>query len=251
VILTIFGDGVSSGSAWTLADLQALSGGYREYVYSTTNNWPNYGFIEAHGVSLPYLLQSAGLLGSAAGFRLTATDGYYITVTFDQMFGARFAYSEHSSAGSGGASRVEPVVAWEWGDEGRVKPENIRSFFGQSGPNEVNTLAFVQNLCQIEVLTVSPGVWAAPGSSVDDGSEVPFGTELSFTHEQMDNLRIYYTLDGSEPGYDSRVYNVSASYFQPQLIKPIFISESVTVKAFAAGYGRDPSPVVTFVITVV
>ena len=250
VILTISGAGVGGETTWTRSSLQDLRDGYREYKYSTTNNWPVYGHVSAHGISLPYLLRQAGMQSNAAGFRLTATDGYYLTVTYEQVFGPRYAYSNHSGAGSGGASVVEPVIAWEWGEEGKVRPENIRAFFGHSGPYEVNTSAFVQNLCTIEVLTVSPGAWAAPGSSIADGSVVSFGTELSLIHDYMDSLRIYYTLDGSTPDYNSLVYNRSTSYFQPHLIVPLLLTESVTVRAFAAGYGKDPSPVVTFSITV-
>lgn len=249
VILTIRGDGVSGETTWTLEQLRALSGGYRENTYSTTNNWPNFGHMRANGVSLQFLLREAGMLSGAASFKLIATDGYYVIVTYDQMFGARYSYAAHSSAGSSGASIVEPVVAWEWG-EGSVRQERIRPFFGQRGPFEVNTLTFVKDLQIIEVTGAPQGAWDAPGASVENDAAVPSGTELELSHGSMDNIRIYYTLDGSEPDYGSLVYNQSTSYYQPHLIKPIVLTESVTIKAFAAGYGRDPSPVVTISITV-
>ena len=250
VILTISGDGVSGETTWTLSQLQAMQEGYREYIYSTTNNWPSFSHTTAHGVSLPYLLSRAEILDSAVGFRLISTDGYHVTVTRNQIYGRSYSYASHSAAGSGGASAVEPIISWEWGDGGRVRPENIRSFFGQIGPMEVNTFAFVRNLTRIEVSTSSAGAWAPPGASITDGETVPYGTELSLLHDNMDGIRIYYTLDGSEPDYTSTVYNMSTSYYQPQLIVPIELKESVTVKTFAAGIGRDASPVVTFNITV-
>jgi len=115
---------------------------------------------------------------------------------------------------------------------------------------EVNSSAFVQNISIIEVMTVSPGAWATPGASLADGDVVPSGTELHLTHDDMDNLRVYYTLDGSEPNYNSAVYNRSTSFFQPHLITPLVLTESVTIKVFAAGIGRSASPVVTIAITV-
>ena len=115
---------------------------------------------------------------------------------------------------------------------------------------DVNTAASVRNLCQIEVFTSSAGIWETPGSSIADGATVPVGAELQLTHSSMDNLRIYYTLDGSEPDFNSAVYNYSASYFQPHLIVPIIINESIVLKAFAAGFGKDPSPVVSFTINI-
>ena len=251
VVLTISGNGVNGVTTWTLDQLQALREGYRELTYSTTNNWPSFERMEAHGISIPYLLRQAGLRSNAASIKFVSTDGYFATLTFNQVFGTRYSYASHSAAGSSGASAVEPVVAWAWGNVGKTRQESIRPFFGQSGPWEVNTASFVKDLCKIEVSTTPAGTWAVPGASIADGSTVSAGAELELTHSNMDNIRIYYTLDGSEPGYSSPVYNQSASYFQPQLIKPLILTKSVTVKAFAAGIGKERSPAVAFSITVV
>ena len=246
VVLVIKGDGVGGETAWTLDELTALSDGYRELTYSTTNNWPNYGHLEARGVSLTYLLMQERLKDSAESFKFTSTDGYYIILTRDQALGARYSYQDHGPAGSSGAFAVEPVIAWAWGEPGKVREENLKPFFGQSSPWDVNTSAFVKDLCEIEVMTEHPGIWPAPGASVASGAAVPKGTELLLFHDNMDSLRIYYTIDGSEPDYESLVYNQSTSYFQPELIKPLILTQSVTIKAFAAGYGKDNSPVVSF-----
>ena len=246
IVLLIRGDGVSEETTFTLKQLQSMQEGYREYTYSTTNNWPSYGHTAAHGISLPYILQQAGMLSSAVSFKFLAADGYHFTVTYNQVFGTRYSYADHSPTGSSGASIVEPVVAWEFGEVGRVRAENLRVFFGQSGPQEVNTSAFVSDLVLIEISTAPPGAWSVPVASIADGNAIPAGAELSLMHDSMDSIRIYYTLDGSEPDFNSLVYNRSASYFQPQLIVPLILTEDTTVKAFAAGLGKDPSQVVTF-----
>ena len=230
--------------------LQALTEGYREYTYSTTNNYPSFRFVEAHGVSLPHLLRQAGVRSNAASIRFVSTDGYHATLTYGQVFNTSLSYRNHSSTGSSGSFAVEPVISWAWGDVGKVRPENIRSFVGQSGPWDVNTFSSVQDLCRIEVSTSSAGSWQAPGASIADGSTVPAGTEFELSHDYMDNVRIYYTLDGSEPNYNSPVYNPSTSYFQPHLIKPLVLTESVTIKTFAAGLGKERSPVATYTISV-
>ena len=251
VVLTIGGDGVTGETTWTLGQLQGLGEGYRSVTYSTTNNWPTFGYMAAEGISLTYLLQQeAGLLENAACFKFISTDGYYATLTYDQVFGKRYTYAAHSALGSSGATIAEPLIAWVWGDAGSVQPENIRSFFGQIGPWEVNTASFVKDLCRIEVSAESAGTWETPEASIPDGAVVPSGTELELLYSNMDNLRIYYTLDGSEPDYDSAVYNPSTSYFQPYLITPLILEQSVTVKAFAAGHGRDRSPVAAFTYTI-
>ena len=250
VVLTIKGDGVDRETTWALNQLQALADGYREIIYSTTNNWPTFGFAEAHGVSLPYLLREAGMKDNAAGFKFTSSDGYNVTVTYDQVFGTYYSYSNHSPSGSSGAFVVEPLLAWEWGDVGKVREEKIRPHFGQSGPMDVNSAYFVKGLVLIEVSTVPAGAWAAPEASIASGAAVPVGTELELIHSDMDNVRIYYTLDGSEPDYNSKVYNPSTSYFQPDLTKPLVLTENVTVKVFAAAYGKNRSPVAVFSYTV-
>ena len=250
VVLTINGDGVRGETTWTLGQLQGLREGYRSMTYSTTNNWPSYSHMAAEGVSLTWLLQEAGLLENAASFKFISSDGYYATLTYDQVFGENYSYAIHSALGSSEASAAEPVIAWSWGDVGNVRPENIRPFFGQRGPWEVNTASFIKDLRLIEASTESAGAWAAPEAGIPDGAVVAPGTELELLHENMDSLRVYYTLDGSEPDYDSPVYNPSTSYFQPYLIIPIVLEQNVTVKTFAAGYGRDRSPVATFQYTV-
>ena len=205
--------------------------------------------MRANGVSLPYLLNQAGMLSGATSIKFTSSDGYHITLTYDQALGMRTSFSSHSPGGSSGATTVEPIIAWEWGDRNAM-PENIRPFFGQSGPMDVNTASFVRDLELIEVFTTPVNVWASPEASAADGSAVPAGTELSLFHENMDNVRIYYTTDGSEPNYYSEVYNRSTSFFQPHLIVPLILTEDVTIKAFAAGAGRAASPVVTFTFTI-
>jgi len=250
VVLTIKGDGVNGETTWALNQLQAMSDGYRELVYSTTNNWPTFSYAEAHGISLPYLLRQAGMNNNAASFKLTANDGYNVTLTYDQVFGTHYTYTSHSPSGSSGAIAIEPIIAWAWGDVGKVRDENIRPHFGQSGPYDVNTAFFVKDLCLIEVSTASAGNWAAPEASIASGATVPAGTELELLHGSMDSVRIYYTLDGSEPDFNSVVYNPSASYYQPDLTKPLVLTQSVTIKVFAAAYGKDRSPVAVFSYTV-
>jgi len=249
VVLTITGSGVKTETAWTLTQLQAMETGYREYIYSTTNNWPSFGHVTAHGVTVRALLDLAGITDKQCGIKLIGRDGYFFTVTYDQIYETRYAYSRHESSGSGGPSSVEPVISWSWGEDGRARAEDLRFFIGQRGPLDVNTSAFVKNLVKIEVTSSSPGTWDAPRASSEDGSTIPSGTELHLMHDEMDNVTIYYTINGREPNYNSLVYNRSASYFQPHLTVPLEITGDITIKAFAAGLGKAPSPVVTFSYT--
>jgi len=249
-ILIIYGDGVESQTNWTLEQLQELEEGYLEITYSTTRNWPTFSYMRGHGVSIRYLLEQAGILNSARTLVFSATDGYRANITVEQIFETRFSYTEHTAEFSSGAEEVEPMIAWEWGETGSVTPEEIRPIFGQRGPNDVNTAASVRSLYRIEVLTWDSGTWDAPGATIPSGSTIPAGTELELTHPLMDNTGLYYTIDGSDPDYYSIVYNVSTSYFQPELIVPIVIDKDVTIKVFAGGLGKADSEIVTLTYTV-
>ena len=244
VVLVIYGSGVASQTNWTLEQLLLLEDGYLEQTFSTTNNWPNYSHIIGNGVALRYLLERAGILDDAKTLIFSSPDGYKAALTREQVFGVQYAYSEHSASGSSGAYEVEPVVAWEWGEKS-AEPEDLRPFFGQFGPHDVNTAAMVKSLYRIEVSAVSAGAWDIPEHNIPKSGSLPKEMELEFTHPNMDNIKLYYTLDGSEPDYNSEVYNKSTSYFQPALILPVKISDGVTIKVFAGGFGKADSAVLT------
>ena len=249
-VLVITGDGVSVQSTWTLSQLKSLHIGYRETTFSTTSSWPHFDRVQVKGISLPYLLNQAGVSANAASFKLVGSNGNYVIVTRSQMFGNGYAYTTHGINGSSGAVSVEPVVAWTWTENGVAGLGSFKSFFGQKGPLDVNTIASIDNLCQIEVSTTSPGSWTAPTASIPSGKTVSTGETLDFGHVNLDRVRIYYTLDGSIPDYNSNCYNPSASYLQPQVIRPLKLMDNVTVTAFASAYGMDTSPVATFTYTV-
>ena len=245
-VLTISGSGVEKETAWTLNQLQNLRDGLRKVDYSTTSNWPRYGRVSAEGVSLIYLLNQAGLTNNAVSFRLCGADGNYAMITYSQMFGESYSYANHSVDGSSGPSVVEPVIAWAWNENGNGGGGVLRSFFGQRGPLDVNTTVSIENLYQIEVVSSGAGKWAAPTASLPSGNAVNPGADLQLGHNKLDSVHIYYTTDGSEPNYNSNCYNPSASYLQPELQRPLKITENITVKAFAAAYGMEPSPMATF-----
>ena len=242
-VLTIYGDGVDGQTNWTLEELQAMEDGYREEVFSTTNNWPSFSHMTGHGISMRYLLEQAGIRDNAALMIFIAPDGYQAHITKGQIYETRYAFATHSAEQSGDPVEVEPIIAWALGEDEAV-PENLRPMFGQLGPYDVNTAASVKNLYRIEVSTWDPGSWPKPEASEPAGSTVAAGTPLELTHTSMDNIKLYYTTDGSDPDYFSEVYNRSSSYFQPELIVPFTISESVTIKVFAGGLGKADSETV-------
>ena len=71
----------------------------------------------------------------------------------------------------------------------------------------------------------------------------PDGVTVTPMHPKMDSVKIYYTLDGTNPTVHSNVYNISATYYQPQLNKPILLTEDAEIRAVAVGAGKYDSPV--------
>ena len=111
---------------------------------------------------------------------------------------------------------------------------------GQRSSGEQTNPWFVKYLADIEVSCEEPGRWPAVTFSRVSGDD---GVTLQLLHESIDLVKIYYTTDGSEPTLESKVYNISASYFQPELNKPLLIDKTTVVKAIAIGPGKKDSSV--------
>lgn len=241
-ILTINGDGISKPVYLSLADLQKMKDGYIEQCFSIVNNYPTRKFTVAKGVNLVYLLEQAGIKSTARSIQIEASDGYKATLTRDQLLGKRYRYPGLKSASAANAAEVKPMLAWafaEGQDMTKAKEEELRLAIGQRGLNDVNTAASVQMITKITVLNKDNGRWNKAAASLAEG-------QITLQHETMDQVKLYYTLDGTAPTEFSQVYNPSTSYFQPDLIKPIPVSGSGTLKVKVIGYGKSDSEVLIY-----
>jgi len=242
-VLTISGDGVSREMYFTLDDLKQMKAGYAEEVYSTLNNWPTISFTAAKGVDVNYLLKLAGLKPGAKSVRAEAIDGYFADFTVEQLTGPLYRYPDIEKGSAAGAVLVKPMVSWAFNsdsaDLAQARDDDLRLLLGQNGLNDMNTAAMVKQIAKITVSTAAADKWPAPVFSVQDGS-------LTIQHDFLDQVKIYYTTDGSEPTVASPVYNPSTTYFQPQLIKPVAVENGEVVKAFASGFGRYDSEVAVY-----
>jgi hypothetical protein len=242
-ILTITGDGVSRTLYLSLADLKGMKNGYLEQCYSTVNNWPTKKFSVGKGVSANSLFEQAGIKRSAKSIRIEASDGYYANLTREQLLGKRYRYPNLLKGSTANAVSAKPMFAWAFEngtqDFSRAKSCGLRFLIGQLGLHDVNTAPSVQNAVKITVSTKDPGRWQKPSASIANG-------KITLSHGSMDQVKLHYTLDGSEPNYNSQVYNPSASYFQPDLIQPISVSGSGTIKVKVIGYGKRDSEVLVY-----
>lgn len=248
IILTIKGNGIKQTGEFTLADIKNMKDGYAACVYSAVNNWPAKKFFVGKGIKIGYLLEKLGMKDKAKTIIVQSEDGYKATFTKEQLLGDRYYYPNIMDESNAGKKTVSAIVAWEnkeAKDLSKAHGGNLMLFLGQKSLHDVMTNGFVKQVNTIEVLTSDPGRWEDISVSLEPG-KVEAGTEISFNHPEMDRVKIYYTLDGSIPTYDSLVYNPSTSYFQPQLTQPIVVKEDLIIKAFVSGLGRQDSEITTF-----
>jgi len=241
-IISITGDGVESNIYLSLNDLKSLNEGYAEQYFSTVNNYPTKKFTVAKGIKLLYLLEQAGIKDTAKTIQVEAADGYKAVFTKEQIYGDRYCFPELLSGSTAGRIKVVPMLAWAFGegkDISKAEDCEIRLAVGQNGINDVNTAASVQMVTKITVSEGSCGKWGIPQAFIDGG-------KITLRHDYLDQVKLYYTLDGSDPTVNSNVYNPSTTYFQPDLIRPISVNGSGTLKAIAVGYGKYDSEVLNY-----
>ncbi len=241
-VLSITGDGMNRPLYLSMSDLQGLTGAYTEQLFSTVNNYPTRKFTVARGIDLALLLERGGINSSARSIRVEAGDGYNAVFTREQLLGHRYLYPGLLTGSAGNPVVVKPMLAWafaEGQDFSLAREGDLRLVIGQIGLNDVNTAAGVQMVSKITVSTDDNGCWATPAASLSDG-------QITLGHEYLDQVKLYYTLDGTEPSPYSEVYNPSTSYFQPDLIKPISVGGSGVLKVRATGYGKNDSEVLTY-----
>jgi DMSO/TMAO reductase YedYZ molybdopterin-dependent catalytic subunit len=241
-VLTITGDGVKKELYLSMRDIKGLEAGYLEQCYSMVNNYPTRKFAVSKGIDVAYLFQQIGIKNEAESIQIEASDGYRAQLTRDQLFGERYRYPELLSGSTANPVKVKPMLAWAFGegqDVSQADECDLRLVIGQQGIHDVNTAPGVQMVSKITVSAKAPGKWSVPTVTVEDG-------EITLAHDYLDQVKLYYTLDGSEPTVDSLIYNPSTTYFQPDLIKPIPINGPGILKVKVIGYGKKDSEVLTY-----
>lgn len=244
VVLTIKGDGVAKEMTFTMADLEKDASAIAKEAYTTTNNWPTDKTVYAEGVRLDSLLAQAGIKDEATLIKVTSSDGYNKTFTRQELLDAdRYSYGD-SSAGK----KVPAILAFRNSEKSfaDMSKAELTLTMGQRVKGEQTNPWFVKKTATIEVTTEAVEQWPEVTFS---RSAATGGVSLEMKHDSMDNIKVYYTTDGTDPTVNSTVYNISTSYWQPELIKPILISKDTEIRAIAIGPGKADSKISTTKIT--
>ena len=272
IVLTIYGNGVTNPQEYTQSQLEDM----RQYqeVYSCINTWPSKRWYVGKGVNLKDLLNSAGMKGNAQQIRFYSRDGYYMTLTVQELLrDERYRFPNFKS-GSGdadghipgspsGAKQVEAILALV-SAEGTDDPDYMNKsdalllMLGQRAVTEQTGPQFVKYINKIEVLTNYPDKWDKPKADPEGGT-VEAGTKVELHSPYDDEDKVYYTLDGSIPDMNSQMYNLVAKRWWgsrgeetvKEINKPIVLTRDTTIKAITIGPGRLNSSVAEFTYKVI
>jgi len=232
-----------------IAGLAALPSGAPAqfaHVYSTVNNWPSARFYAADGYSVVSILMAAGVYEAAQTVTFRAGDGYGISLTRDQLLAPQFFFP-FVGENEDGAKPVYPIIAYRWregtDDLGGIRDENPCLIIGQRNPFEHSNPAFVENVSEIVVSTAPCEAWP-PASTFPAPGPIAQGETVKLQHPDYGLVKLYYTLDGSEPTMGSGMYNPST--YQPELNVPIPIDEPTVIKVLVSGYGKSDSEIAVF-----
>ncbi|MCL1805698.1 MAG: chitobiase/beta-hexosaminidase C-terminal domain-containing protein [Clostridiales bacterium] len=250
--ITISGDGIEGELTFTFAELLALPDAAFEHAYSTINNWPASRFYAGRGIRVAAILEAAGVLDTASLITFRSVDSYETALTREQLLGgARYYYPFAAEGSDEDAEIVEPILAYEFkegsADLANAAPGDFCLLFGQRSPFEHTNPAFVENISEILVSAAPPGQWREAGIFPASG-RIEAGDSIKLQHPEFGLVKMFYTLDGSEPTELSTMYNPST--YRPELNKPIVFTENAVLKVLVTGYGREDSPIAVYEIIV-
>jgi len=250
--ISVSGDGIDGELTFTLPELKAMQDAVFEHVYSTINNWPAAKFYAARGIRVATVLKAAGVLETAKLITFRSNDSYEVTLTRRQLLEDEQFYFPSVESGSGeGAEKVEPILAYEFkegsSDMAKTMPEEFCLIIGQRNYAEHTNPALVENIKEIVVSAAPPEKWQQAGIFPVSG-RVSAGDSIKLQHPEFGLVKLFYTVDGSDPTEMSAMYNPST--YQPELNKPIVFNESAVLKVLVTGYGREDSDIAVFNIEV-
>lgn len=245
-VLQVSGDGIDGVHSFTYAELAALPNASFAHVYSTVNNWPSARFYAASGIRVAAILEAAGVLESARTLTFRSADGYQAVLTRAQLLEPQYYYPQPGES-SDNAEPVEPIIAFSYREGSQDMTEIAEDapclILGQRDPFQQSNPAFVVNVSEIIVSAAPEAQWEAPGVFPLAG-QIAAGESVKLQHPSYGLVKLHYTLDGSDPTALSPVYNPST--YQPELNKPILITEDTEIRAIAIGYGREDSEIAVF-----
>lgn len=218
--------------------------------YSVINNWPSKKFCRAEGITITAVLEKLGVLDTFQQITVTSSDGYCMSFTREQVLTDRWYYPGLREDDTANAENAPMILATRYTSEGLdAEAEDVKTMlvFGQEDIFEHNTPAFVEDISEITVSNADPGKWD-PATSFPAPGTVSAGELVKLQHTYAGLAKLYYTTDGSDPTYESSMYNPST--YQPELNVPVEITDDTVIKVIVRGYGHHNSDIAELSFTV-
>ena len=242
------GDGLSRESRLLLREMLELPEARYEHVYSTINNWPTEKMYAARGVRLSVVLREAGLLDEAKLITVKGLNDFSWSFTREELLDTpRFYYPGVVTGDAADAEPVEPILAYQYREDSsalnEVRAEPLCLIVPQANIREQTNITFVKGVDEISVTTADPGQWPVATVFPAAGKIAP-GETVKLQHRDLGKVKMYYTLDGSDPDENSALYNPST--YQPELNKPIPLEGDTVLKVLVKGFGKYDSDVAEY-----
>lgn len=144
--LHITGNGVDRDYYFSLADLQALTGGYFTADYFSRGKEPKQETNEFAGIRVDYLFDNViKLAGGANQATFTASDGYAASYSINQT---RSSFIDETVPDK----TLYMILAWE--QDSTSLGSSVRLVMGQTVDGEYNRLNWVRDVVTIEIKAV-------------------------------------------------------------------------------------------------
>ncbi len=246
--ITVTGEGVAEEKRMPLKEMLQLPEARYEHVYSVINTWPSKKFVAARGVKLVSILKAAGFDERAQAIVVRSEDGFECKFTCKQLLGTkRYYFPGLMTDDPTGAEQAEVIIAYEYLENcqnlDEVRPDSLCLIVPQAFIGDQTNQSFVKGVTQIEVQLGDPGRWEKATAFPAQGT-IARGERVKLQHKNLGQVKLYYSLDGSEPTEKSLLYNPSS--YRPELSRPIEINEDTVIKVLVKGFGKNDSEIAEF-----
>ena len=190
---------------------------------------------------------SAADAGKYTTAQFISEEGESCTLTYDQLNQERYYFLRLLRNSTANAELVPPIIALLVKEDSQNTREMEETapmlILGQSTISEHTNSLFITGITCIKLSNKPVKKWGAASTWPFPG-ELQAGDTIKLQHEFFNQVKIFFTLDGSDPTPLSDMYNPGISL--TELNKPLVFNGNVTIKTLVTGYGKENSDIAMY-----